>query len=203
MTQIDLTGNVYGIITIVSYSHFDKDHHWNGKCKCGNDVVAKQKILVSKNKKSCGCLGWNVNTHALTHSSEYEAWHHMKSRCNKPSEKSYMNYGGRGIKVCDRWQDEKRGFVNFIEDIGMKPSKEYTLDRIDNNGNYEPSNCRWATRKEQARNTRQNKYITHAGKTLVVAEWAEYLNTYRQRIESYHSRGRFHILYEKLTTNKI
>lgn len=100
---------------------------------------------------------------------EYVAWQSMKSRCNLPSFVGYANYGGRGIKYCDRWEN----FAAFYEDMGPRPAKGYSLDRIDSNGNYEPSNCRWATAKQQQRNTRKTKFLTFSGKTLCISEWAE------------------------------
>ncbi len=104
--------------------------------------------------------------------SEYNTWCAMKSRCNNPNNQDYKIYGGKGIRVCERWNK----FENFIFDMGIKPSAKHTLDRYPNkNGNYEPSNCRWATAKEQARNTSINVNITFHGETLCVSEWAERL----------------------------
>lgn len=95
----------------------------------------------------------------------------MLKRCRDPNQTSFKNYGGRGIAVCTRWHD----FKNFLEDMGERPSLDYSIDRIDNNGNYELSNCRWATRKEQRRNSRASKYLTFNGKTQSLAAWADEL----------------------------
>ena len=91
----------------------------------------------------------------------------MLNRCRNPNVRCFHNYGGRGIKVCERWWK----FTNFFEDMGRKPTMTHTLERIDNNGNYEPSNCKWETRFKQARNTRWNKFVTFNGKTLCHADW--------------------------------
>ena len=93
----------------------------------------------------------------------------MRARCEKPYIGNFHRYGGRGIKVCDRWQQ----FENFLADMGLKPSAKHSIDRVDVDGNYEPGNCRWATATEQARNTRQNRLVTVDGVTRCVAEWAE------------------------------
>lgn len=93
----------------------------------------------------------------------------MKSRCNNPNDPEYANYGGRGITVCVEWT---RDFPTFLRDIGRRPSMQHTLDRIDNNGNYEPGNCRWATKAEQARNTRVSRVLCHAGESLTITDWA-------------------------------
>jgi hypothetical protein len=103
-------------------------------------------------------------------SSEYLAWDHMKQRCFNPNSKNYKHYGGRGIKVCDRWVNS---FENFYNDMGAKPSKEHSIDRINNDGNYEPGNCRWATNIEQQRNRTNSRLIKIDGKAKTVSEWAE------------------------------
>ena len=101
--------------------------------------------------------------------SEYGTWSDMKQRCSNPRHRKYHRYGGRGIVVCERWQC----FKNFFADMGRRPSIRHSLDRIDNNGNYEPGNCRWATTKQQARNTVSNQLVSFQGETLCLAEWAE------------------------------
>ena len=114
-------------------------------------------------------MGWK---HGLIKTSEYFAWSGMRERCFNKNNQSYERYGGRGITVCERWQG-RDGFTNFLADMGQKPTPGHTIERRDNNGNYEPGNVRWATRKEQARNTRRNRLITSGGETKCLHEWAE------------------------------
>jgi hypothetical protein len=111
--------------------------------------------------------------HGMSNTPEYSAWCNIKKRCYDPSSKYYEHYGGRGIKVCDRW---RYSFSNFYEDLGLRPSKDYSLDRINNNGNYEPSNCRWATKYTQVNNKRTNRKITIGNVTQSLKVWTDDLN---------------------------
>ncbi|MEJ8025467.1 hypothetical protein WKH82_08340 [Acinetobacter baumannii] len=110
----------------------------------------------------------------------YITWKSMKARCNNPNAKGYENYGGRGIKICDRWQES---YENFLEDMGTRPPNT-TLDRINNDGNYEPSNCRWATKKDQSNNRRSNHIVTYKGKNVTIAQLAEKLGIDRRPMRS-------------------
>lgn len=127
-----------------------------------------------------------ARTHGMCGTVEYATWARMINRCERPNDKSYKNYGGRGIVVCDRWKESPK---NFLEDMGYRPSDNHSIDRIDVNGNYEPSNCRWATQKEQNNNRRGNINITHNSKTKTLAEWCDDLGLsyamVSQRINKY------------------
>ena len=131
------------------------------KCECGNETVVCAMSLRLGRTKSCGCLrNERSRINAITHghnvgrvrSPEYTCWANMKRRCYTESARGYKHWGGRGIKVCKRWRDS---FPAFLKDMGRKPSPDLSLDRIDNDGNYEPGNCRWATKKQQRNNRRQ------------------------------------------------
>lgn len=130
-----------------------------------------------------GTVDIDVELHGKCRTTEYRSWNGMKNRCNNPNDKNYDRYGGRGIRVCDRWN---RSFVSFLEDMGEKPEGT-TLDRIDVNGNYEPSNCRWATPLEQSNNQRTNVKVTYKGKTMNISQWARELGiaepTLRSRLK--------------------
>jgi len=130
------------------------------KCVCGNIKITALYQIRNGKSKSCGCLQKEVTKKRLFHhggrknGSEYTTWQGMKSRCYNPKQISYKNYGAKGITVCDRWLEYGKGFLNFIEDIGKKPSPEYTLDRIDGTKGYSKENCRWETRSIQNKNRR-------------------------------------------------
>jgi hypothetical protein len=141
---------------------------WECHCECGRIKIVRADHLKVGNTKSCGCLASEMTaarsrTHGETpyryHSPEYRVWSGMRVRCSKPR---FVHYGGRGIKVCDRWHK----FENFLADMGRRPSPTHSLDRIDVDGNYEPSNCRWATRTEQMNNTRTTRRVRAWGEVM-------------------------------------
>ena len=109
-------------------------------------------------------------THGMTKTPEFRAWAHMKHRCFNPNHPRYLDWGGRGIMVCDRW---KNSFENFLADMGTKPSPKHSIDRIDNDGDYCPDNCRWATKTDQSNNKRNNRLITIRNKTYTIAQWTK------------------------------
>lgn len=164
---------------------------WSCKCDCGNTVAVSTESLRSGNTKSCGCIKKELlvarnraaATHDMTDSPEWNSWCSMKARCLNKNSKSYEDYGGRGIKVCDRWLD----FINFYNDMGERPSGT-SLDRIDVNGDYEPSNCRWATPTEQASNMRNNRLIEFDGQARTISGWSREtgipLSTLRRRLKA-------------------
>lgn len=161
MKKIDMIGNKFGRLTVLSEEGKDKHRKilYKCKCDCGNIIITHGTRLRTGRVLSCGCyrlerLREKCVTHGKTKSPEYIVYLNMKARCYNKTHMYYYNYGGRGIKVCDRWNES---FENFYEDMGNKPFKEAQIDRIDNNGNYVPNNCRWVTPKENSNNTRRNK----------------------------------------------
>lgn len=165
----NLFGFSQGKIEVVSPSPVLKKKgrtYWEIKCTCGNNKL--MSLTTCLRSFSCGCTG--NKTHGNSKSSMYNIWRAMKLRCYLKKSPTYRNYGARGITVCDRWRNS---FENFARDMGEKPSAKHTLDRIDNDGNYEPENCRWATMKEQIRNRRVSKIFTLNGVSKCQSEWAE------------------------------
>lgn len=141
---------------------------WRCICDCGKEKLVIAARFNAGFVKSCGCLGKegkNAVRHGKSYTSEYRSWRAMIDRCTLESVEQYPNYGGRGITVCNRWKEgygnkNSFGFLNFIKDLGMKPSPEHSLDRVNCNGNYEPSNCRWANRSQQSKNRRKFVCLT-------------------------------------------
>ena len=169
---IDRTGFRYNKLTVISKNTSKKGNYWNCLCDCGTTKAVSASNLATNAVKSCGCTRRKPMTHGMTYSIEYVCWCKMKERCNNPSSKDFKYYGSRGISVCDEWNNS---FEEFFSDMGKKPSKTHSIDRIDNSKGYYPNNCKWATKSEQANNTRQNLNITIDGCTKTASQWA---NTY-------------------------
>lgn len=175
----DLSGKVFSRLTAISRAPnagegVGSKAKWNCICDCGNPAIVYASALKGGNTKSCGCVkhegsvarGKLKRTHGMTNSSEYHVWGSMLQRCENVNHKSYKDYGGRGINVCDRWHS----FENFFTDMGSIPPG-LSIERNDVNGNYEPSNCRWATMTEQGLNKRTNTLLTANGETKPLASW--------------------------------
>jgi len=177
----DITHQRFGKLVAIERM---KDSHWLCQCDCGNRKEIRLNNLNSGDIKSCGCLRFEKpskykNGVATFKTSEYYILAAMMDRCYNQNNKKYSDYGGRGIKVCDRWLKDKR---NFLLDMGPKPGPKYSIDRINNDGDYSPENCKWATRIEQMNNTRKNVFLEYNGKRMTVSQWGRELNINTQTL---------------------
>lgn len=174
----DLSGQRFGRLVAqeLAGKNADRAYTWHCLCDCGEKTVAPGSGLRRGSSQSCGCLqrdkarvsGAMSKRHAMYGTRTYIVWAGMLQRCNNPIAPGYRRYGQRGISVCAEWHD----FAAFLRDMGERPAGT-SIDRINNDGNYEPGNCRWATRKQQARNTSANRVLHYQGKSMSVADWAE------------------------------
>lgn len=185
---IDLTDQRFGRLIAVRREVVQgrTDTYWFCRCDCGTEKLITAGNLRRGLIQSCGCLHSEITRRRSTRhgaasgggmTSEYRIWIEMRQRCTNPKSNRYYSHGGRGIKVCKRWEK----FETFLNDMGARP-KGTQLDRRNNDGDYKPSNCRWATRKEQARNKRNNRLVTVKGETKPLAQWCEELNLPYSRI---------------------
>lgn len=179
---IDMAGQKIASLTFIERMP-EKRHNiiqWRCLCDCGNEWVGAAQPVKAGVVISCGCVGESrrlagaikANTrHSMHGTSEYRIYRMMLARCLNERHPPFADYGGRGITVCDRWLG-KDGFANFYADMGPRPSTELTLDRIDNDGPYDPANCRWATKTEQQRNKRNSVVVEFRGRKQTLIEWA-------------------------------
>lgn len=170
---MDLSGHAYGRLAVISFDRLEKKKtYWNCLCQCGKIKSIQSNALRSGATKSCGCLHHDAVIQAKTihqgsYLPEYRIWRGMKTRCNNKNDKSYPDYGGRGIKIL--WNN----FADFIKDVGSRPSEAHSIDRIDYNGHYGPENVKWSTSKEQNNNTRFNLIVNYKGETLNLTQLTE------------------------------
>lgn len=195
--SIDLKGQRFGRLTVLERDCLTnkRNAYWICICECGNYSSVASGSLKNGTTKSCGCLNKEPTVkpcyrHGQHRSRLYGVWHGMKSRCYNPNLKYYKHYGGRGITVCEEWRNDFSTFYDWAMANGYDENAERgecTLDRINVNGNYEPSNCRWASVVEQANNRRGNRMVAAFGETKTMAQWARdagiSYNTFAQRIE--------------------
>lgn len=178
----NLIGKKYSRLLVTAFAGVSKSGNsvWECLCDCGNTTITIGCGLKNGKSKSCGC--WAIECtkeRNKTHgdsinnkmSSEYACWCSMKSRCYNPNDQRYKTYGARGIKVCKRWLNS---FENFLSDMGRRPTPDHSLDRKNNNKDYKPSNCRWSTDDVQSKNKSNNRWFSHAGKKMILKDWATY-----------------------------
>lgn len=170
---MELIGKKFNKLTVIEKL---ENNYYLCKCDCGNTKKIRKDHIINKTIKSCGCLQRKVakklsTKHNLSNSKLYKVWGGIKERCLNKNNKSYKNYGGRGITVCKEWLDDFMSFYQWAIINGYK--NNLSIDRIDVNGNYEPSNCRWITQKQQCNNTRVNVTIIFNNEIHTLSQWAE------------------------------
>jgi hypothetical protein len=195
----NIVGERFGRLIVLSSSGKDKfgNYKWLCKCDCGNEIITKGIYLKKGETRSCGCLAKELQkqrhtTHNRCKEHLYKIWASMKSRCYNPHNKRYLNYGGRGITVCEEWKKDYMSFRKWAYANGYDENADFmkcTLDRTDTNGNYEPSNCRWVTMKEQANNKTNNRLLTYNGETLTASQWADKIGINRDTLWQRYKRN--------------
>lgn len=195
--SIDLKGTRYGRLKVIDFSHFSKDKKrtfWKCRCDCGSEVIVRADQLKNGHTKSCGCYNKDVvrnGRFAVTHDKSktriYHIYTGMKTRCYNPNCSNYKDYGGRGIGICKEWLDDFQKFYDWAVANGYED--DLSIDRINPNGDYSPSNCRWATDIEQMNNTRRNHYISHNGERKSLKQWSEDIGFSYEKVKARMARG--------------
>lgn len=197
-TSIDMTGKKFGRLTVLERTGLDGSRRvvWRCRCECGNETNVTGTLLRRGVTKSCGCIrnemiaeiGRQSSTkHGMADTRLYSEWRTMKTRCSNPRNHKYESYGARGITVCPEWSESFEAFRDWAFANGYRD--DLTIDRIDGNGNYEPSNCRWATQKEQQNNRCNNRMLTYNGKTQTLQQWAEEIGMKSRTLQMRLRRG--------------
>lgn len=194
MKRVDITNQRFGRLKVISYAgtkRLGKSGKtvttWDCVCDCGKQLIIPYYRLASGNTNSCGCLRSEMlrrkdTTHGLSKTPLYRVWRSMKDRCYRSKCKGYVNYGGRGIVMCDEWKNDFEIFHNWALKNGYR--KGLTIERINNNGNYEPSNCCWIPKSKQSSNRRNCHYITYHGETKTLSEWSRELHVDRETVRN-------------------
>jgi len=173
----DLTGLTFGNWTVIRFDRVEKmtNYYWICRCACGTEKPVAANHFKNGRSTSCGCIRPKGETHSsykhgMSESAEFKIWLQMHTRCTNPNAKGWEHYGGKGITICDRWKED---FTTFFKDMGPRPSPKHSIDRIRIDEGYSPENCRWATKKEQARNTSRTAWVTLKGRRMSLAEACE------------------------------
>lgn len=193
MVKENLIGIKFGRLVVIA-PHENKGGRtmWLCRCDCGKELPIYSICLKKGHTQSCGCLQKErtssaKRSHGMTETREYKAWCLMKARCYVINNNKYNEYGGRGIIVCERWL---HSFENFYSDMGDKPTPKHTLDRINPDKNYEPSNCRWATQRIQQGNRRNNVWHEYGGRKMIQSDWGRFFGVSNEAINRHLKRGK-------------
>ena len=195
---IDVSGERFGQLTCIRKMYVkNKNSYWLCKCDCGKETIVSLNNLRRLHTKSCGCYKEEriKRQNGLCNTRIYHIYYGVKQRCYNQNAKNYKNYGGRGITMCDEWRNNFKAFYDWSMSHGY--SYDLTIDRVDVNGNYEPSNCRWVDMKTQQNNRRNNHFITCDGVTKTISEWSDVLNINKETIR-YNINKNSNYIYDKL-----
>lgn len=184
----DLTGQVFGRLVVLRRSGTTHGNSmWQCLCNCGNTVIVQRPHLVTRRTQSCGCYRRELSTvHGKYQSAEYVAWCSLKNRCTNPSSTSYRYYGARGVSIAHQWAEN---FAAFYADLGPRPTSNHSVERVDNTKGYEPGNCRWATKAEQARNRSSNVLVLYNGRLMCLMDAAKAAGLPYDLLRSRRRRG--------------
>ena len=191
--RMQLIGRAFGKLKVIAFSGYRGNHprpsYWLCECRCGRRKIIRGQNLLRGRTKSCGCSTYDwCRTHGMRNHPDYALWVEMRRRCSNPNRPGAETYFARGIRVCRRWQG-RNGFANFIRDMGARPSKLHTIERINNRCGYFPNNCRWATDAEQNRNRTDTVRVRYRGKTMCASEFARIINVGASSVRRRLNRG--------------